>query len=366
MRRAIPRLAALLVTALPVVVSGCAIPSWVPLIGADKPPAGRVAAAPPAPPAPAATSLLVTNREPPPPSDEVIDRVICVVNNDAITLYELEEAEALYLHERKEEVPAGSARQALRERLLGRIIETRIQLQQAEREKVVVEDVEVSEQLDEIMKKVNAKDLTDLEALLKTQGIALDSVKKRIRDQIMVQRLTRRKVALRISVTEQEIDAYLASNREKLEVGLSFEARHMLFLPEAGQGEEGWTAAGKKAEMVYGLLKEGQDFGELAKKYSEDGSGKDGGQLGALKRGELAPEIEEEILKLEPGQFSAPFRSKVGYHLFRLDSRETLSGEALVQTRSQIRDILYRQKYDARLKEWLAEIKQRAIIDVRL
>jgi peptidyl-prolyl cis-trans isomerase SurA len=113
-------------------------------------------------------------------------------------------------------------------------------------------------------------------------------------------------------------------------------------------------------------LLDGQEFALLAKQYSEDGSGKDGGELGALKRGELAPEIEEAILKLQPGQFSAPFRSKVGYHLFRLESRESLTGVALVQARNQIRDILYRQKYDARLQEWMAEMKQRSIIDIRM
>jgi hypothetical protein len=87
---------------------------------------------------------------------------------------------------------------------------------------------------------------------------------------------------------------------------------------------------------------------------------------GTLKKGELAPDIEEAILRLQPGEASTPFRSQVGYHLFRLDSRESLAGEALGQVRNQIRDILYRQKYDARLKEWLVEIKQRAIIDIRM
>jgi len=353
------------VAVVAVALSGCAIPSWVPFVGKEKVTPGTGAAS--AKPAPSTASVLVPPRELLPQSDDVMDRVICVVNNDAITMYELEEAEAQYLHESKQQTPpTGTERDALRKQLLGRLIENRIQLQQAEREKVVVEESDITEQLNEIMKKLNTSNQIEFEALLKTQGLTMDSVKKRIRDQIMVQRLTRRKVALRISVTEQEIDTYLASNREKLEVGLTFEARHILFLPEAGQGEAGWAEAKKKADRVYALLKEGQDFGELAKKYSEDGSGKDGGQLGALKRGELAVEIEDEILKLSPGQFSAPFRSNVGYHIFRLDSRETLTGEQLVQTRNQIRDILYRQKYEARMQEWLAEIKQRSIIDIRL
>ncbi len=355
--------------ALGLMISGCSLPAWVPLVGKDKPAARAkppAAARAPEPAADSAPKLLAADHKWLPDGPDVMDRVVCVVNNDAITLYDLEEAEARYLYENKERPPTGDARKALRERLLDHLIENRIQLQQAEQEKITVDDAEISEQLGEIMKKVNTKTQAEFEAMLKEQGLTLEGVRKRIKDQIMVQRLTRRKVGLRVSVTEQEIDRYLEDNRAKLEVGLPFQARHILFLPEPGKGEEGWEAARRKAEQVYALLRDGQDFAELAKKYSEDASGKDGGSLGTLKRGELAPDIEAAILRLEPGQFSPPFRSKVGYHLFRLDSEESLTGEALVQARNQIRDILYRQKYDARLKEWMSEMRRRAIIEIRM
>jgi len=351
-------------------LAGCSIPSWMPLVGKDKPKppaAAAPAAAPPAAPSPPAAGAGAPAAQRLPDSQAVMDRVICVVNNDAITLYELDEAEAHYLYETKQqEQMSDEARRELRDRLLQTIIENRIQLQQAEREKITAEDSEVQEQLNDIMKKVNAQSAKDFEEVLKQQGLSLDGLKKRIRDQILVQRVTRRKVALRISVTEQEIDGYINANRSKLETGLTFEARHILFLPEAGQGEDGWAAARKKAEQVYGQVREGKDFAALAVEYSEDPSAKDGGSLGTLKRGELTPEIEQAILRLQPGESSPPTRSPVGYHLFHLDAKETLSGEALTQARSQIRDILYREKYDARLKEWIAEIKQRALIDIRL
>jgi peptidyl-prolyl cis-trans isomerase SurA len=367
------RAAALLTLGL--TVSGCSVPAWVPLIGSKKPPA--VVAPPDADEAPrsSARARRVTRTDDGlpdakaatlPDSGEVMDRVICVVNNDAITLFELDEVEARYLYENKENPPEGAARAALRRKLLDHIIDNRIQLQQAEREKVVVEDSEITEQLEEIKKKLGAKSQAEFDEMLKSQGLTLEGVKKRIKDQIMIQRVTRRKVGLRVSVTEQEIDKYLEENRAKLEVGLVFEARHILFLPKPPNSEEGWEAARKKSEEVYALLRAGQDFAELAKKYSEDPSGKDGGSLGKLKRGELAPDIEAAILALEPGQYSSPFRSKVGYHLFRLDSKETLTGDALAQARNQIRDILYRQKYDARMQEWVAEIRQRAVIQIRM
>jgi peptidyl-prolyl cis-trans isomerase SurA len=369
-----PLLATLVASMLGLAVAGCAIPAWVPLIGKEKsPPAeaprdaepSRSAAKTRAPSEPQETPSA-SKPEPLPDSGEVMDRVVCVVDNDAITLFELDEAEAHYLYENKEKPPEGEARIALRKRLLNRLIDTRIELQLAEREKIVVEDAEISEELDQIRKKLGAKTETEFEDMLKAQALTLEGVKKRIKDQIMVQRLTRRKVGLRVSVTEQEIDRYLEDNRAKLEIGLSFEAKHILFLPKPAGSEEGWETARRKSEEVYALLLEGQDFGDLAKKYSEDASGKDGGNLGSLKRGELAPDIEEAILALTPGQVSSPFRSKIGYHLFLLVSKETLTGVALTQARSQIRDILYRQKYDARMQEWIAEIRQRAVIDIRI
>ena len=347
---------------LPLVVSGCSIPSWVPLVGKSK-----TAAPAEAPKAqPHASAPILTSRDQLHDSDDVVDRVICVVNNDAITQYELDEAELYYLAETRERPSDGEARKVLRSRLLQNLIENRIQLQQAEREKVVVEDAELAESLGDIMKKLKAKDDTEFEAMIKTQGLTLEGVKKRLREQLMVQRVVRRKVALRISVTEQEIDKYLVENREKLETGLTFGARHILVLPDPAKGEEGWTAARLRADEIYGHLLEGQDFIELAKKHSEDPSGKDGGSLGSLKRGELAQDIEDAILRLSPGEASTPFRSPIGYHLFRLDSRDALTGDSLVQVRGQIREILYRQKYDTRLKDWLVEIKQRAIIDIRM
>lgn len=348
---------------LPLAAAGCSIPSWMPLIGKSKPAAPAAQAPKPAPPA---SAPILTSRDQLHDSEDVIDRVICVVNNDAITQYELDEAELYYMAETRERMADGEARKALRARLLQNLIENRIQLQQAEREKVVVEDAEIVEQIGEIMKKLKVKDEKEFEVMIKSQGLTMESVKKRLREQAMVQRLVRRKVALRISVTEQEIDTYLAENREKLETGLTFGARHILVLPDPAKGEEGWTEARVKADEVYAYLLEGQDFIDLAKKYSDDPSGKDGGSLGNLKRGELAADIEAAILRLQPGEASTPFRSQVGYHLFRLDSREVLTGDALVQARGQIREILYRQKYDARLKDWLVEIKQRAIIDIRM
>jgi peptidyl-prolyl cis-trans isomerase SurA len=192
--------------------------------------------------------------------------------------------------------------------------------------------------------------------------VTLESLKKRLRDGLKVQKLIRRKVTLRVSVTEAEINQYLNENRAKLETDLSFHARHILITPEADT-DVGWEGARIKAEMLRAQLQDGADFTELARQYSRDATAKDGGDLGTLKRGELAPDVEAELLALNPGQISRPVKSPLGYHLFRLESRDSLQAASI---RQQIRDILFRQQYDSRLEAWLKEIKQRAIIEVRL
>jgi peptidyl-prolyl cis-trans isomerase SurA len=299
----------------------------------------------------------------PTPADDLVDRVVAVVNNDAITLGELQETIAAVRRESRGRVAESD--EELGRQFLTRLIETRLQLQEAEREKVVVEASEVEEELAERMKRFGAYNKAEIEALVTGQGLSLDAVKRRVRDAIRVGKVIRRKVTLRVSVTEGEIDQYLTQNRDKLETGLTYHARHIL-VPPADDSDAAWEAARMRAELLRARLVDGGDFTELARQQSRDASAKDGGDLGTLKRGELAPEIEAQILRLQPGEISPPYRSSLGYHLFRLETKEVLEGGALQRARQQVRDILFRQKYEARLEAWLKEIRQRAIIEVRL
>ena len=333
----------LVATALVSVMAGCA--------GKQPPPPAAVETGPP----PSQWSQV---DEP-----DVLDRVIAVVNNDAITLSELQENVIYYRTENRQD---SVTEEDLSKRLLGKLIEGRLQLQEADREKIVVDDAEVTEELMDRMKKFNAKTLEEFEAMVRKQGLSVDVVRKKLRDQLMVSKVIRRKVSFRVSVTEGEIDRYLEENRQKLETGLTYHARHILIPPDGEPTPAAWEAARARADAVHARLLGGADFAEVAREVSKDGTAQDGGDLGPLKQGELAEDIERQILTLAPGQLSAPFRTELGYHLVMLDTRETLGGELLARARQQIRDILFREKYEARLEAWLAEIKRRAIIEVRI
>jgi len=342
---------------LALALGGCAAVSSGPGVGGTKdgstPTPTPAAAGRPAPP--------TEERSPEPRAaaksrdEDVADRVVAVVNNDAITLGELQEAINAYRSQTRQETPVS---RDIVQQVLTKMIENRLQVQEAEREKITVDDPEVEEELAERIKKLGVPNREEFDRILKAQGLTVETIKKRVRDEIRVARVINRKVRLRISVTEVEINKYLDANRQKLETGLAYHARHILVVPESAPPDAAWEAARIKAEMLRAQLLQATDFAELARQYSRDASARDGGDLGTLKRGELAQDIEAQISK--------PYRSSLGYHIFRLESKETLEGEALVRAKAQIREILFREKYDARLDAWLKEIKQRAVIEVRL
>jgi peptidyl-prolyl cis-trans isomerase SurA len=357
----------LAVTLMSVLLGGCAMPGWVPFLGTPKP-SKTAAVAPPAAREPGSVSTPLragdVRMRAIDADDDVSDRVVAVVNNDAITLGELQESIVGYRQENRQR--DSTTDQELAQRFLSRLIDSRLQLQEAEREKIVIEESEVAEELADRIKRYGLQSQEEFERLLREQGLTIDAVRKRLRDSLRIAKVVRRKVALRVSVTDQEIDKYLADNRTRLETGLAYHARHILIVPEGGATDGAWESARIKADLLREQIVAGGDFAEIARAHSRDASARDGGDLGTMKRGELTPEIEAEILKLDPGQVSRPYRSALGYHLFQLESKESLQGEGLARAKQQIREILFRQKYDTRLEAWLREIKQRAIIEVRM
>ncbi len=337
---------------LALLLAGCGgATSSAPPEGAGPPPVAAPTKEPERPPAGAANDPDVT------------DRIVAVVNNDAITLGEVQETVLSFRQENRGR--ASDSDEELSRQFLTRLIETRLQLQEADREKIIVDDSEVDEELNERMKRFGAKSKDEVAALLKEQGLTLDAVRKRVRETVRIAKVVRRKVTLRVSVTEEEIDRYLADNRSKLETGLTYHARHILITPTS-DSDVAWEAARIRAQMIHDELVAGADFAELARRHSRDASAKTGGDLGTLRRGELASEIEARILALEEGQDSTPYRSALGYHLFRLENKESLEGDALRRARQQVREILFRQKYESRHETWIKEMKQRAIVEVRM
>lgn len=330
--------------------------------------AGCKGAPPPLPPVPAtAGPLLVSGGSPPPAASDqaVIDRVVGIVNEYAITMSELQEALVLYLRETKQPAPPPAELADLQRKVLVRMVNHRLQVQEARREKVDVPDTEVQAKVDDFVRQ-NGGDRARIEVQLKEQGLTWDGLRRDFRDQLLAQKVRSRRVSRAASVTEGEVDAYIQANRSKLEGDLKYHPRHIALLAEPPDAPAAWAEAQATAQTLVTRLREGADFAATARTSSKDGSAAAGGDLGWLSRGELQPLFEEAILKLQVGEVTDPIKSTVGYHLFRLEAREELTPEMLVQLRQQSRDLLLQKKVQERLDEWVESLRRRALIAERL
>lgn len=324
-------------------------------LGACKAPAG------PLPPVPAGSGgVLVRAGEAPPIKDNqaVIDRVVAVVNGDVIMMSELQEAIVLSRRDGRS-VPDGAE---LERTMLNRLVDHRLQVQEAKRDKVEVTDDELRAAVDDIVKR-NGGDREKFEAQLQVQGVTWESLRREMREQLLAQRVRSRRVVRRSTVTESEVDQYLTQNRDKFEAGLKYHAFHMAITVEATSSPGAWERAKQEIESISVALAGGADFAELARTRAKDPTG---GDLGWLARGELDVAFERPLLALQKGQVTAPIRSGAAYHLLKLDDREELTAERLADARQQVRDLLLQKKAQERFDEWLEGLRRRALIAIRL
>jgi peptidyl-prolyl cis-trans isomerase D len=158
------------------------------------------------------------------------------------------------------------------------------------------------------------------------------------------------KIMAEASVSPQDLQGYYDQHREDYRVPEQVSVSHILIKtplpgPDGKVDPKGEEEARKKAEDVLKQLKAGGNFGELAKKYSEDpGSGKNGGSLGFIGRGRTVPEFEKTAFSLPKSSTSDLVQSSYGFHIIRVDDKQAAHLKTLNEVKDQIEGSIREQK----------------------
>jgi peptidyl-prolyl cis-trans isomerase SurA len=123
--------------------------------------------------------------------------------------------------------------------------------------------------------------------------------------------------------------------------------------------------AKKRLLEIRQRIENGADFGDQAKRYSEDGSAEQGGDLGWISPGDTVPEFEEAMNALQPGQISEPVQTSFGWHLVQVLERRTADVSA-EQKRQQARAAIHALKSDEAWEDWLRQLRDRAYVEYHL
>ncbi|MCK2041468.1 peptidylprolyl isomerase [Chromohalobacter sp. TMW 2.2308] len=267
-----------------------------------------------------------------------LDRIVAVVNKDAIMQSQLEDRVAQVSQQMaRRNVPVPD-KEDLRRQVLDRMIVEQIQLQMADRANVSIDDTQLNAAVRDIAKN-NDMSLDEFADSLEQDGMSLAAVREQVRREMLLRQVQQSQVASRVNITDREVDRYLDQQGDASDT--AYHLAHILVaLPESPTPEQ-VEQAQAKARDLYRQLQNGADFQQLATADSDGEQALSGGDLG-WRRGDRLPTIFADVVpQLADGEVSEPVRSPSGFHLVkRIETRGGQSEQKTVVTENQVRHIL--------------------------
>jgi peptidyl-prolyl cis-trans isomerase SurA len=284
---------------------------------------------------------------------KVEDRIVAIVNSDLIMLSDVKrelapERERIEKHYRGEELRRRL--QMLEAMGLTRMIERRLQLQEAKVRSVDVGDQEVKLALKQLIQQGEKLDENDPASM------------KNVRDQLTLLKVVDREVRSGVMVADPEMKRYYQEHRDRFALPEEYTLSQIFFRGRTADDMDDLRA---KARETMSLLKKGESFEDLALQYSDDPTGSRGGRLGLVRQGELLPAIERGVANLVPGGISEVIESPIGLHIVRLDDKKPKAFRPYEEVRQEIQALVFQQKSEDMFQTWLAELKNRAYIEIK-
>jgi peptidyl-prolyl cis-trans isomerase SurA len=249
-------------------------------------------------------------------AQDVLDKIVAVVDNEIITESELE-FQANLLASRYGVSPDSPD---LRKQTLNSMIEEKFAYAQANIDSITVTDEDVDKRIDYQIQ-MFIQQYGSKERVEQVYGMSIEKIKHELRDDVrknlMVQKLREKNFGT-IEATRRDVEEFFNKYRDSLGViPEKVKIAHIYRSPETSS--EAKEKAREFAQAILDSIKKGVDFAVMAKKYSEDpGSAKEGGDLGFVKRGVFYPEFEAAAFELKPGELSEVVESPVGFHIIQL------------------------------------------------
>lgn len=296
-----------------------------------------------------------------------IERIVAKINDDIITLSELQEFVKGEVSKLQDKFSGNELTGRLRElelKGLDLLIERKLILQRAKALKIEVSPKEMENAIDVVLKKNNIQ-IDDLDRHLRNQGMTPESFRDNVRETILARKAEGREVMFRLSVSEDEIASYYKANIDQFRKGEARRVQQIFFpVAEGGPNALEEEQREKARNALAAATRNGSHFEEVAKLYSEGPSSNRGGNLGFIKRGEVFPEFEKILFSLPLGKVSDVVRTRAGYHVIKVVEERPGEEVSIDQVSGQIRNRLFAEKRSKRRREWIAELKRAAFLEV--
>jgi peptidyl-prolyl cis-trans isomerase SurA len=317
------------------------------------------------------------------PADTVVEEIIARVNNDIVTRTEYVRSRD-QLKQEVQQQDAANADRVFAEKqrdVLRDLIDQQLLLQKG-KDMGITGDTELIKRLDEMRKQMNLGTMEELEKAAEAQGASYDDFKQNLRNQIVTQKVIGQEVGSKLAMNKDEEKRFYELHRAEMDQPEQVRLSEILIAPKVAaktapaagakpeppsdaENEAALAAAQAKAQDLLDQIHKGAKFTDLAKKYSDGPSAKDGGDLSYFKRGTLAKELEDKVFALKAGEATDVIRTKQGYVILQVAEHQAAGIPPLKEVEPRIQDALYMQKLQPALRTYLSTLREQAFIDIK-
>jgi peptidyl-prolyl cis-trans isomerase SurA len=286
-------------------------------------------------------------------------RIAAVVNDDVITGLDLAvRTRMAILSSSLPDTP--EMRNRVARQVLRAMIDERLMLQEAARQNVIVQQSEVDAELTKLAER-NGVTLDQFGAYLAQNGVLLEPLAEQVRATIAWSKLVSRQLRPRAVITEEDVDEVLrqaeeAKNQPQRRVS-------EIFLVVDGPAEE--EEVRRSAERLIEQIRSGVPFPAVASQFSDAATAAVGGDVGWVLPGQLAPEVEETLERMQDGEIAGPVRAAGGYYILQLRGQRSISPDASPE-REEVRRVLLNQRLELLARRYLRDLRRDAFVEIRV
>jgi len=301
---------------------------------------------------------------------EVVDRIVAIVDDDCITLSELNERLEPYIRKILEADHPPEVRRAIlfkiRQDVLNKMIDETLTKQEADRLEVKVDDRKVDQQIERI-KRENLLTDEELREVLTAEGHTLEEYRNRLKEQILRMTLINAEVKSKVAITDRDIRDYYEAHKADYEATEKYRLRTILIKVPSSASADEKEAALKRMESVVKALRSGAAFDKLARQYSEEeATAAEGGDLGLFTLDELSAEFRKTVYAMSEGQVSPVLQTPEGYRILMVQEIEKKPGKRLKEASIEIHQKLYEKFVDEKYNAWLKALRDRSYVKIIL
>jgi peptidyl-prolyl cis-trans isomerase SurA len=320
---------------------------------------------------------------------QVVEEIVARVNNQIITRSEFNRSKDQLRDEVKQQDPnnADKVYSDKEKDVLRDLIDQQLLLDKG-KDLGITGDTDLVKRLDQMRKDMKLDSLEALEKEAEKQGISWEDFKQQQKNQLITQKVIGEEVSSKLSINKDEAEKFYEEHKNEMEQPEFIRLAEILVAPKTpaitpdskaagtpadpttpeqeaakkAADDAALTAAQAKANDLLKQIRDGANFEDIAKKYSDGPSAADGGALGMFKRGQLAKELEDKTFAMKSGEVTDVIRTKQGYVILKVLDHQQAGIPPLKEAMPKIQDALYYEKLQPALRAYLTKLREDAYI----